>query len=391
VTEGVAPGERDTLGECVGEPEGVPCGEAELEEDAEAAEEELPDAEAEGAPLWLPLGEGDREAHEAVPDSEGEVDSTAEMVCVTEGGGSVSVTDAEKDGDTVPDADTLPVSLCEGSALLDTEAEVEAERVGAAVREAEEDADGLSSAEPLWLAEEDADGVCVAAGLTEAEAEAEADPDSVPGMSVAVGGGGKMVSVGRSLRDTEDDAVTEGDRVSTEEALLERVARAVAVEEADAEAEREAVEEVVAEAEGVEERLAEEEGVEEEDAEEEVVEEEEWLLVQDAGAERLSRALLEAVVDAEEDAVGEADAVGDAVREDVADADAEREGELVALGVLDSAPTSMAALSLMVQPAALSHAASQRTATKYQLAPAPNPCASFAAYVSLHVPPWRMW
>ncbi len=38
--------------------------------------------------------------------------------------------------------------------------------------------------------------------------EAEADPDSVPGTSVVVGGGGKMVSVGRSLRDTEDDAVT---------------------------------------------------------------------------------------------------------------------------------------------------------------------------------------
>ena len=118
-----------------------------------------------------------------------------------------------------------------------------------------------------------------------------------------------------------------------------------------------------------------------------MVEEEEWLLEKVLIAVCVSRALLEAVVEAEEEAVGEAERVADGVCDGVADADAEQEGEEVALGVLDSRPTSMAALNLMVHPAPASHASSQRTATKYQLAAAPRPWACFAAYVSFHVQP----
>lgn len=179
-----------------------------------------------GLVVWTPLslGEGDSELQDDVPEAEGDSVFIAEIVCVTVGGGSVMVTDEEKDADTVADTEMLPDSVFELSALLVTEAEMVEEPEGFSERDAEGDAEPDSGAEPLRLADTDADAERVATELTEEEAEAEEEPDSVPGMSVNVGGGGGNVSVASTLRDTEDDAVTDGDNVSTEETLLESVA-----------------------------------------------------------------------------------------------------------------------------------------------------------------------
>ena len=159
------------------------------------------------------LGEAVTESQEEVADAEGDMVSSDVMVCVTVGGGSVMVTDEEKEGDTEADVETLP------DAVFDAEVE----------RDAEDDPEPDSGAEPLWLAEEEAEGERVAWGLADEEAEAEVEPDSVPGMSVMVGGGGNMVSVARSLRDVEGDSEADGDVVSAAVALAEPVDLAEAV------------------------------------------------------------------------------------------------------------------------------------------------------------------
>jgi hypothetical protein len=192
------------------------------------------EAEGEGGALREVVGSAvalSEALRESVGETEALTDSAAEAVtvqvmvtdtvCVTEGGGSVSV--------AVWLVEALALRVTEGVALV--EGLQEGEAVGTTLRVTEGDSllEALALGESVALA--DTEGVCVS--TAEADSLAVADTE---GVSEGGGGGGRYVSVTLALGVTEPllvslgEGVPEGDTVGEADSSDEGVAVVVAEE-----------------------------------------------------------------------------------------------------------------------------------------------------------------